>query len=115
MRRSAAAYRVQPDVVLRDAQGRQHAERDRLAVQVPVVSGGRLDAVADGVAQVEGRADAQVALILRDHRQLVLDTRHDQRDRARRGGPGAPATSSIVAAELAALQQAVLDDLGKTR
>ena len=51
-------------------QRRQQPEPDRLAVAVARVAGGRLDRVADGVAQVQHLAPPAVALVLGHHREL---------------------------------------------
>ncbi len=49
----------------------RHAERDRLAVQQPVgEAGGGLERVPEGVAEIEQRALAGLALVARDDRGL---------------------------------------------
>ena len=72
------------------------ADRDGLAVtQVPVARG-RLDAVADGMAQVEDRAQARLAGIVRDDEGLEARTAlHELALQLRSGGAvRSPRTSS---------------------
>ena len=50
----------------RELEGQRHAERDRLAVQQPVGEAGRgLERMAEGVAEIEQRAVAGLALVAR--------------------------------------------------
>ncbi len=78
-----------------EPQRRQQAEANRLAVAVALVAAGRLDRVADGVAEVEHRAPAGVALVGGDDLALVAGAGEDQlgeprRDRALRARAPAP-------------------------
>ena len=101
-------------MLLRQPQRRQQAERDGLAVAVAVVAGRGLDAVADGVAEVEGGAHPQVALVLGHHRAACGRRSARMRSTSSSVGPGQrrprldPASNSSPPVE-----QAVLDDLGE--
>ena len=54
----------------RELERQRHAERDRLAVQQPVgEAGGGFERVAEGVAEIEQRALAGLALVARDDRR----------------------------------------------
>ena len=75
--------------------------RHRLAVAVARVAGGRLDRVADRVAEVQHLAAARVALVLGHDRELRADAAEDRLvvDRRRpartRAHSGPPAISAV--------------------
>ena len=97
---------------LGEAQRRQQAEADRLAVAVALVAARRLDRVADRVAEVEHGAQAAVALVGGDDLALVAGAGEDEVvelggvERLERAGP---------LPELAAGQQAGLQQLDEAR
>ena len=64
-----------------ELQRRDHAERDRLAVQ-QAVARRRLQRVPDGVAEVQDRAPARFRLVRRDHVGLHPNRARDDLDAA---------------------------------
>ena len=64
----------------REAEGERHADRHRLAVQQPVGEAGLgLERVAEGVAEIEQRALAGLALVVGDDAGLGLGSRRRRR------------------------------------
>ncbi len=61
---------VEPGDPLRDPQGDEQAEADRVAVAPPPVSGGRLERMRERVPEVQRGPEAGVALVPRDDAQL---------------------------------------------
>ena len=77
MTRSASALEMSPRRA-ENSNGERHAEPDRLAVQQPVGEAGRrLERVAEGVAEIEQRAVAGLALVARDDRGLGAAAHRD--------------------------------------
>ena len=83
--RARTSARGEPARARADSSRRQHhAAADRLAVQPVAVAGARLDRVAEGVAEVQQRAPALLALVLGDDRGLDLAGAAHRVRRARR-------------------------------
>ena len=62
----------------REFERQRHAERDRLAVQQPAgKAGGGFQRVAEGVAEIEQRALAGLALVARDDARLAAAADRD--------------------------------------